>query len=198
MAIYHCCIKIIKRSEGRSAVAAAAYRSGERLINEWDGMTHDYTKKCGIVHTGILLPSHAPSEFQDRSALWNSVEKIEKSRDAQLDRREQIRLVRAYVRDTFVSSGMCADFSIHDKGDGNPHAHIMLTLRPLKENGEWGAKCRKEYDLDGHGRRIRIVPVGCIDPVAFETAAGSIQPTGTIRARPKRGGRRGPSMQIGR
>ena len=156
MAIYHCCIKIIKRSEGRSAVAAAAYRSGERLINEWDGMTHDYTKKRGIVHTGILLPSHAPSEFQDRSALWNSVEKIEKSRDAQLDRREQIRLVRAYVRDNFVAAGMCADFAVHDKGDGNPHVHIMLTMRPLKANGEWGAKCRKEYDLDEYGQRIRL------------------------------------------
>ena len=168
MAIYHCCIKIIKRSEGRSAVAAAAYRSGERLINEWDGMTHDYTKKRGIVHTGILLPSHAPSEFQDRSALWNSVEKIEKSRDAQLareieialpvefDRQEQISLVRAYVRDNFVAAGMCADFAVHDKGDGNPHAHIMLTMRPLKANGEWGAKCRKEYDLDEYGQRIRL------------------------------------------
>ena len=68
----------------------------------------------------------------------------------------QIKLVRAYVRDTFVVSGMCADFSIHDKGDRNPHAHIMLTLRPLKESGEWGAKCRKEYDLDGRGQRIPL------------------------------------------
>ena len=168
MAIYHCSIKIIKRSEGRSAVAAAAYRSGERLINEWDGMTHDYTKKRGIVHMEILLPSHAPPEFQDRAALWNSVEKIEKSRDAQLareieialpvelDRQEQISLVRAYVRDNFVAVGMCADFAIHDKDDGNPHVHIMLTMRPLKANGEWGAKCRKGYDLDEHGQRIRL------------------------------------------
>lgn len=71
MAIYHCSIKIIKRSEGRSAIAAA-YRSGEKLVNEWDGMTHDYTKKHGIVHTEILLPSHAPPGFSDRSALWNT------------------------------------------------------------------------------------------------------------------------------
>ena len=121
-----------------------------------------------MVHSEILIPTHAPPGFSDRSTLWNSVEKIEKSRAAQLareieialpvelDREEQIRLVRTYVRDTFVSSGMCADFSIHDKGDGNPHAHIMLTLRSLKENGEWGAKCRKEYDLDGRGQRIRL------------------------------------------
>ena len=120
------------------------------------------------MHSEILLPAHAPPEFSDRSTLWNSVEKSEKSRNAQLareieialpaelDRKAQIALVRAYVRDTFVASGMCADFSIHDKGDGNPHAHIMLTIRPLKESGEWGAKCRKEYDLDGCGQRIPL------------------------------------------
>lgn len=168
MAIYHCSIKIIKRSQGRSAVAAAAYRSGQKLTNEWDGITHDYTKKGGIVHSEILLPAHAPPEFSDRSTLWNSVEKTEKSRNAQLareieislpaelGRKDQITLVRAYVRDTFVASGMCVDFSIHDKSDGNPHAHIMLTLRPLTERGEWGAKCRKEYDLDERGQRVPL------------------------------------------
>ena len=167
-AIYHCSNKIIKRSQGRSAVAAAAYRSGQKLTNEWDGITHDYTKKGGVIYSEILLPAQAPPSFSDRSALWNSVEKIEKSRNAQLareieialpvelDRQEQIRLVDAYVRDALIASGMCADFSIHDKGDGNPHAHIMLTLRPLDENGEWGAKCRKEYDLDTHGQRIPL------------------------------------------
>ena len=167
-AIYHCSIKIIKRSQGRSAVAAAAYRSGQRLTNEWDGITHDYTKKGGVVHSEILLPAYAPPEFSDRSTLWNSVEKIEKSRNAQLareieialpaelDRKAQITLVCAYVRDTFVTSGMCADFSLHDKGDGNSHAHILLTIRPLKESGEWGAKCRKEYDLDERGQRIPL------------------------------------------
>ena len=120
------------------------------------------------MHSEILLPAHAPPSFSDRSALWNSVEKIEKSHNAQLareieialpaelDREMQIRLVHVYVREVFVASGMCADFSIHDKGDGNPHAHIMLTLRPLNESGEWGAKCRKEYDLDEHGQCIRL------------------------------------------
>lgn len=168
MAIYHCSIKIIKRSQGRSAVAAAAYRSGQKLTNEWDGVTHDYTKKGSVVYSEILLPAHAPPEFSDRSALWNSVEESEKSRNAQLareieialpaeiDRQSQIRLARKYVQDIFVSAGMCADFSIHDKGNGNPHAHIMLTLRPLNERAEWGAKCRKEYDLDGRGQHIRL------------------------------------------
>ena len=91
-AIYHCSIKIIKRSQGRSAVAAAAYRSGQKFINEWDGVTHDYTKKGGVVHSEILLQAHAPPSFSDRSALWNSVEKAEKSRNAQLAREIEIAL----------------------------------------------------------------------------------------------------------
>ena len=149
-------------------MAAAAYRSGENLINEWDGMMHDYTKKGGIVHTEILLPMYAPTAFQDRSVLWNSAEEIEKSRDAQLareieialpvelSRKEQISLIRDYANNTFVSAGMCGDVAVHDKGDGNPHAHILLTIRPIKEDGTWDAKCRKEYDLDKHGQRIRL------------------------------------------
>ena len=147
-------------------MAAAAYRSGEKLVNEWDGLTHDYTRKGGVVHTEIMLPSHAPPEFQDRSTLWNSVEQIEKSSTAQLareievalpielSRAEQLALVRAFVKENFVDAGMCADFAIHDKGTGNPHAHIMLTIRPIREDGKWGAKCRKVYDLDGQGQRI--------------------------------------------
>ncbi len=147
-------------------MAAAAYRSGEKLVNEWDGMTHDYTRKGGVVHTEIMLPSHAPPKFQDRSTLWNSVEEIEKSSTAQLareievalpvelSRAEQLALVRSFVKDNFVDAGMCADFAIHDKGTGNPHAHIMLTIRPIREDGKWGAKCRKVYDLDSQGQRI--------------------------------------------
>ena len=166
MAIYHCTVKIFQRSKGRSAVAGAAYRSGTKLTNEWDGQTHDFTRKRGIVHTEIMLPPHAPPEFQDRSTLWNSVEQIEKAKDSQLAREvevalpveltpeQQLALVRSFVKDNFVDKGMCADFAIHDKGDGNPHAHIMLTIRPLKESGEWGAKCRKVYDLDECGQRI--------------------------------------------
>ena len=162
----HIPVSIIKRSEGRSAVAAAAYRSGTKLTNEWDGLTHDYTRKGGVVHAEIMLPAHAPPEFADRSTLWNSVEQIEKARDSQLareieaalpcelSREQQLSLVRAYVKDNFVDKGMCADFAIHDKGTGNPHVHIMLTVRPLKENGAWGAKCRKAYDLDENGQRI--------------------------------------------
>jgi ATP-dependent exoDNAse (exonuclease V) alpha subunit len=166
MAIYHCSIKIISRGKGKSAVAAAAYRSGETLTSEYDGITHDYTRKRGIVHAEILLPSHAPREYADRSALWNAVEKIEKAKNSQLAReieialpkelsREQnISLVRDYVKHQFVNSGMCADVCIHDKGDGNPHAHIMLTMRPILASGAWGDKQRKEYILNKQGEKI--------------------------------------------
>lgn len=168
MAIYHCSIKIISRGKGKSAVAASAYRSGETLTNDYDGITHDFTRKRGIVHTEILLPSHAPPDFSDRSVLWNNVEKTEKARNSQLareveialpvelDREQQIQLVRDYVTENFVSAGMCADIAIHDKEDGNPHAHIMLTMRPLAESGEWGAKSRKEYILDKDGQRVKL------------------------------------------
>ena len=168
IAIYHCNISIISRGKGKSAVAAAAYRSGEKLTNEWDGMTHDYTRKGGVVHTEIMLPPHAPPSFSDRSTLWNSVELYEKAGNAQLareidaalpielSREEQIRLVREYCSSQFVSRGMCVDFAIHDTDKGNPHCHIMLTMRPLDERGTWTAKSKKEYDLDENGERIRL------------------------------------------
>ena len=168
IAIYHWNIGIVSRGKGKSAVAAAAYRSGEKLTNEWDGMTHDYTRKGGVVHTEIMLPPHAPPSFADRSTLWNSVELYEKAGNAQLareidaalpielSREEQIRLVREYCSSQFVSRGMCVDFAIHDTNSGNPHCHIMLTMRPLDERGTWTAKSKKEYDLDENGERIRL------------------------------------------
>ena len=136
IAIYHCSIKIVSRGKGKSAVAAAAYRSGEKLTNEWDGLTHDYTKKGGVVHSEILLPAHAlPVE---------------------LSREEQTRLVREYCSSQFVSKGMIADFNLHDTGGGNPHAHILLTMRPLDEKGAWLPKSKKEYVLDENGEKIRL------------------------------------------
>ena len=164
MAIYHCSIKVISRGKGKSAVAAA-YRAGEKITNEFDGETHDYTHKGGVVHTEILLPDHAPAEYTDRAVLWNAVEKIEKAKNAQLAReieialpceltREQsIFLVHEYVKRHFMAAGMCADVCLHDTG-GNPHAHIMLTMRPFDEGGEWGAKQKKEYILDPQGNKI--------------------------------------------
>jgi ATP-dependent exoDNAse (exonuclease V) alpha subunit len=117
MAIFHMNIKIITRGAGKSAVAAAAYRSGETLTNEYDGVTHDYTHKSGIFHSEILLPPNAPQEFSNRSVLWNSVEKTERYKTAQLareigislprelSREESIELARRFVQDTFVDKG---------------------------------------------------------------------------------------------
>ncbi|EUB18766.1 MobA/MobL family protein [Shuttleworthella sp. MSX8B] len=168
MAIYHLCIKIISRSKGKSAVAASAYRSGETIKNEYDGIVHDFTRKGGITHTEILLPQNAPQEFSDRGTLWNSVERIEKSKNSQLareieialpkelDNEKQIELVQEYVKEKFVKVGMCADIALHDKNDGNPHAHILLTMRPLNEDKTWGAKSKKEYILDNNGEKIKL------------------------------------------
>ncbi|MDY3122330.1 MobQ family relaxase [Suipraeoptans intestinalis] len=168
MAIYHLSIKIISRGKGKSAVAASAYRSGEKIKNEYDGIVHDFTRKGGIAHTEILLPQNAPQEFSDRGTLWNSVEKIEKSKNSQLareieialpkelDREKQIELVREYVKENFVNVGMCADIALHDKNDGNPHAHILLTMRPFNEDKTWGAKSKKEYILDENGEKVKL------------------------------------------
>lgn len=165
MAIYHCTCKIISRGQGRSAVGAAAYRSGEKLYNEYDGIEHDYTKKGGVVYSEIMLCENAPKEYQDRKTLWNAVEQIEKSSKAQLareyevalpvelSREEQIKLVRDFAKENFVDNGMCVDFSIHDKEDGNPHAHIMLTTRPIEQDNSWGVKQKKEYILDKNGQK---------------------------------------------
>jgi MobA/MobL family. len=166
IAIYHLSIKIISRGKGRSAVAAAAYRSGTKMQSEYDGIIHNYTKKVGIEHTEIMLPNHAPREYYDRSVLWNAVEKVEKNINSQLAREielalpaelsaeQNLLLVREYVSSNFVSAGMCADICIHDKNDGNPHAHIMLTMRQIQHNGNWGGKQKKEYILNDFGEKI--------------------------------------------
>ena len=168
MAIYHLSIKIISRGKNKSAVAASAYRSGEKIKNEYDGIVHDFTRKGGIAYTEILLPQNAPQEFTNRSVLWNSVEKIEKSKNSQLareieialpkelNREKQIELVREYVKENFVKVGMCADIALHDKNDGNPHVHILLTMRPLNEDKTWGAKSKKEYILDENGEKVKL------------------------------------------
>ena len=157
MAIYHLEAKVISRGVGRSAVAAAAYMSCSRIYNDYDGVQHDYTKKQGLVYEQVLLPPQAPPEWKDRSVLWNAVEEAEKSKDSrlarefvvslpvELSREQNISLISEYVKDNFVADGMCADFCIHDTDGHNPHAHIMLTVRPLDKNGKWQSKTEKEY-----------------------------------------------------
>lgn len=159
-------IKIVQRSNRQSAVAAAAYQSGERLFSEYDQKQKYYSEKRGIVHTEIMLPPHAPPEYADRNTLWNAAETQEKQWNSQLARRivlaipreippeQHADLIRDYCREFFVSKGMIADFAIHDKGDGNPHAHILLTMRAMDETGKWLPKSRKVYDLDENGERM--------------------------------------------
>lgn len=168
MAIYHLSIKIIKRGDGKSAVAAAAYRSASAIKNERNGITSDYTGKRGVEYTEVMLPAHAPTEFQDRKILWNSVEMIEKHKKAQLareieialpnelSREEQIALAKRFCQKAFVDEGMCADVCIHNppSENENVHAHIMLTMRPFNEDGSWGDKQKKEYILDKDGKKI--------------------------------------------
>lgn len=168
MAIYHLSAQIISRGQGRSCVAAAAYRSGTSLLNEYDGALHDFTRKGGIVYSQIILPENAPNEYSNRATLWNAVEKIEKSKNSQLareleialpveiERAKQIEMLQNYIEENFVDKGMIADFSVHDKKDGNPHAHILLTMRPLEQDGAWGAKSKKEYILDERGEKLKL------------------------------------------
>ena len=164
----HFDVKIIQRSKRQSAVASAAYQSGERLFSEYDQKQKYYSHKSEIVHTEIMLPPHAPPEYADRNTLWNAAEAIEKQWNSQLAQRfvlaiprelprsQYADLIRDYCREFFVSKGMIADFAIHDKGDGNPHAHILLTMRAMDETGKWLPKSRKVYDLDENGERIRL------------------------------------------
>lgn len=158
MSIYHFGqMKVISRGTGRSAIASSAYISGEKLYNEYDGLTHDYTRKQGVVFSEVMLPENAKDEWKNRQILWNEVEKTEKSKVSQLARsfevglqteftlEENIKLIKEYVKDNFIDKGMCADICIHDKSDGNPHAHVMLTMRKIDEQGKFLPKAEKQY-----------------------------------------------------
>ena len=157
MAIYHLEAKMVSRGAGRSAVAASAYLSCSRMLNDYDGVQHDYTRKQGLAWQAVFLPPMAPPEWQDREKLWNAVEETEKTKDSrlarefvaalpiELSRQQQIELLQEFIRKQFVDEGMCADVAIHDTDGHNPHAHILLTVRPLDEHGKWQYKTEKEY-----------------------------------------------------
>ena len=131
--------------------------SCSRIYNDYDGVQHDYTRKQGLVWQRVFLPPHAPPEWQDREKLWNAVEAAEKAKDSRLAREfvvalpielnqeQQISLIEKFVQEQFVADGMCADAAIHDTDGHNPHAHILLTVRPLDEKGQWQYKTEKEY-----------------------------------------------------
>ena len=164
---------IVKRSKGQSAVEKASYISRSVLVSEFDGQTYRPKYHEDLVHSEITLPPNAPKEYADRATLWNAVELSEKGQKSQLARMLKASLpnewsyelteevVRDYVQRNFVDKGMCADWAIHDsendKGQRNLHIHVLLTMRPLTENGEWGAKQKKIYDLDENGERIPVI-----------------------------------------
>lgn len=185
MSIFHCSIKIIRRSVGRSAVAAAAYRAGVKLYDEETGLLHDFTNKNGVIMSEIVLPPNAPEIFKDRQTLWNEVERIESRSDAQFAREFEFALpvemtleqwkecIKTYVMKNFVSKGMIVDWAIHDKKDGNPHVHIMVTLRGLNEQGQWLQKQKTVFAnaRDEQGKPIYDPALPTYDPKDKERTA---------------------------
>lgn len=161
----------VKRSEGKSVVAAAAYRAGENLFSEYYGEHNDYTYKGGVKYLEIMLPDFVPDEYHDRQTLWNAVEKVEKHPEAQLaysfdialqnelTEEENLSLAREFLQKHFVERGMIVDFAMHDpdreEGIPNPHFHFLCPIRPMEETGRWGMKQRRVYVLDEGGNRIR-------------------------------------------
>ena len=131
--------------------------SCSRIYNDYDGVQHDYTRKQGLTWQQVFLPDMAPAEWADREVLWNAVEETEKTKDSRLAREfvvalpvelnkdEWITLLTDFIQTNFVAEGMCADVCIHDTDGHNPHAHIMLTVRPLTKDGKWQHKTEKEY-----------------------------------------------------
>jgi MobA/MobL family len=158
MAIYRCEAKIISRGQGHSAVAAAAYRTGSRLQDERAGKTHDYSnRQKGIVQSVILRPENSPEWTAKTDTLWNEVERSEKRKDAQLARefilalpkelspKENFQLAVEWTERELVSKGMVAEVSLHDNGKGNPHVHILCTMRTI-EGENFSAKKPREWN----------------------------------------------------
>ena len=190
IALFHFHVTQIKCSAGQSAVAAAAYRAGEKLHSEYYGEDSDYTRKGGVICSEILLPLHAPPEYADRETLWNAVEKAERGKKAQLaysfdialqnefSMQENIDLARQFLLNNFVSRGMIVDFAVHspDKEDGgisNPHFHVMCPIRPIEPDGRWGKKQRREYVLDEHGEHVLDEAGNCVFNAVPTTDWGS-------------------------
>lgn len=159
-------ISCLSRTRGQSAIALASYISRDKLYDERKELRYDFSHKKDLVHREIMLPENAPEKFYNREFLWNEVEKVEKNKNAKIarvlrislpkefDHNTQIKMTQKYIRENFVDRGMIADFAIHDKNDGNPHIHILLTTRSIDEQGNWMQKSKMNYILDSDGNKI--------------------------------------------
>lgn len=161
----HLSFQNISSGSGRSAIASASYRSGEKLFSEKEDRNYFYSRDIKP-ETFILVPNNAPEWARDRDRLWNEVESVENKANSryakefnvalpiELSDDEQRELLTKYVQENFVESGMVADVAIHRDHKGNPHAHVMLTNRPFNPDGTWGVKSKKEYILDENGNKM--------------------------------------------
>jgi Ti-type conjugative transfer relaxase TraA len=213
MAIYHLHVKVIGRRSGASAVASAAYRSASRLRDARLDRSHDFSGKSGVVHSEVMLPENAPQAWSDRERLWNDVEAFEIRKDAQLARevefaipremseREGIELARAFVRGEFVDRGMVADLNVHwdmaEDGMPKPHAHVMLTMRAVDENGlgrkvrEWNRtqmveRWRERWAEIANERLAELDIDARIDHRSLEAQGIALEPQSQIGAPAKR------------
>ncbi|MUV42193.1 MobQ family relaxase [Levilactobacillus brevis] len=164
MAIFHMSFSNISAGKGRSAIASAAYRSGEKLFDNKEGRSYFYGRSI-MPETFILKPKNAPEWANDRQKLWNEVEKKDRKSNSryakefnvalpvELSEDEQKELLTKYVQENFVDQGMVADVAIHLDHPDNPHAHVMLTNRPFNPDGTWGIKSKKQYILDENGNK---------------------------------------------
>lgn len=162
MAIYHLRVKFVQRSAGRSAVAAAAYRSGTKITDTRTEKIEDYTRKRDVEHSEILLPENMPVAFQDRETLWNAIEtgikhprgqpafEVEVALPRELSKEQCAQLVREFAQDHFVSQGLPVDINIHrtpaSDGGEHPHAHILISTRRFNEDGSIGKAARDMQD----------------------------------------------------
>ena len=181
--------KILKASSGKSAVAAAAYQSAQKLRDESLGMTFQYRHKEEVIFSEILLPSNAPAAYADRETLWNAVQEKENRANSQVARQfiiampqewtheESISRAREFLQKNLVDAGMVVDWAFHENGKEkqNAHLHCLCTLRGFKKDGSWDAKERKEFARDKNGERIaEIDPNTGEQKVRSRTRNGSV------------------------